>query len=47
MNNKTLKPILLTIAFLATFGAGFAFSKMVSNPPDTLKMKKVILLISF
>jgi hypothetical protein len=41
MKNKTLKPILITIAFLTTFGAGFALSKMVSTTPETLKMKKV------
>jgi predicted enzyme related to lactoylglutathione lyase len=41
MKNRTLKPILITIAFLATFGAGFALSKMVSTPPETLTMKKV------
>lgn len=41
MKNRTLKPILLTIAFLAAFGAGFAFSKIVSDTPGTLTMKKV------
>jgi predicted enzyme related to lactoylglutathione lyase len=41
MKNRTMKPILITIAFLATFGAGFALSKMVSAPPETVTMKKV------
>jgi predicted enzyme related to lactoylglutathione lyase len=41
MKNSTLKPILITIAFLTTFGAGFALSKMVSNAPETPAMKKV------
>ena len=41
MKNRTLKPILITIAFLATFGAGFTLSKMVSTSPDSLKIKKV------
>ena len=41
MNNRTLKPILITIAFLATFGAGFALSSMISAPPDSPKLKKV------
>jgi predicted enzyme related to lactoylglutathione lyase len=40
MNNRTLKPILITIAFLATFGAGFAL-RMVSNTPEVPTMKKV------
>lgn len=41
MKNRTLKQILITIAFLTTFGAGFAFSKMVSNTPEVPAMKKV------
>jgi predicted enzyme related to lactoylglutathione lyase len=41
MKNSTLKPILITIAFLATFGAGFALSKIVSTTPEAPAMKKV------
>jgi len=41
MKNKMMKPTLITIAFLATFGAGFAFSKMVPTLPETPVMKKV------
>ena len=41
MKNRTLKPVLITAAFLTTFGAGFALSKMVSTPPEKLTMKKV------
>jgi predicted enzyme related to lactoylglutathione lyase len=41
MNIRILKPILITIAFLATFGAGFALSKMVSPSPEVPTMKKV------
>ena len=41
MKIRPMKPLLITIAFLATFGAGFALSKMVSAPPETLTIKKV------
>jgi predicted enzyme related to lactoylglutathione lyase len=41
MKNRSLKLILITVAFLTTFGAGFALSKIVSNTPETLTMKKV------
>lgn len=41
MKNNTLKPILITIAFLATFGAGFALSRIVSPSPEVPIMKKV------
>ncbi len=41
MKNRILKPILVTVAFVATFGAGFALSKIVSTNPETVTMKKV------
>jgi len=41
MQNKILKPILLSVAFITTFGAGFAINKIISNPTETPKMKKV------
>ena len=41
MKNKVLKPILITFAFITTFGVGFAFSKILSSPAKTLTMKKV------
>jgi predicted enzyme related to lactoylglutathione lyase len=41
MKNKILKPILITVAFIITFGAGFAFNRIVSTSSETLTMKKV------
>lgn len=41
MKHRILKPILITIAFLATFGAGFALSKMVTPFPEKPTLKKV------
>jgi len=41
MKNISLKSILMTFAFLATFGAGFGLSKIVSPSPEKPVMKKV------
>ena len=41
MNNKILKTILVTVAFITTFGVGFAFSKILSSSDETPAMKKV------
>jgi predicted enzyme related to lactoylglutathione lyase len=39
MKNKFLKPALIAIAFLFTFGGGFAFCKIIypSSPPQTIR----------
>ncbi len=41
MKYSPLKPIMISVAFLTTFGAGFAFSKITSGKPEPPPMKKV------
>jgi len=41
MKHRSLKTVLITLAFLATFGFGFALSNLVSKTTPTAPLKKV------